>query len=45
MKRETIISLANFICDMGENSMALGLEIEYIHLWLLSSEICDFAKK
>lgn len=45
MKRETIYKLANFICDLGESSMKLNLEFEYIQLWLLSSEICDFAKK
>lgn len=44
MKRETIYKLANFICDLGESSMKLGLELEYIQLWSLSSELCDFAK-
>ncbi len=45
MKCETIYKLANFICDLGESSMKLNLELEYIQLWILSSQICDFAKK
>lgn len=44
MKCEIIYKLANFICDLGESSMNLGLELEYIQLWSLSSELCDFAK-
>ena len=45
MKRETLYKLAKFICDLGESSMKLNLVLEYIQLWILSSEICDFAKK
>ena len=44
MSSANIYKLANFICDLGESSMKLGLELEYIQLWILSSEICDFAK-
>lgn len=45
MKRETIYKLANFIADIADSTAKLGLELEYIQLWLLSSELCDFAKK
>ena len=45
MKSETIYNLANFIADIADTTAKLGLELEYIQLWLLAGEICAFAKK
>ena len=45
MKSETIYNLANFIADIADATAKLGLELEYIQLWLLAGEICHFAKK